>query len=139
MFSDQLFPAGQIHHIIRYRFIFSVNFHPILSLTRSISVAAYLERARVYVGEWVNSVDVFSRAQKDWRGYIITEPATMSQEAAQRNERTANMLYFNMWPAPSVFISAVALNVQLLTAHLSAPRNIFIIAYAERESSIECE
>ena len=111
-----------------------------LCLVEFISVAKILENAQLYVGEWVNAVDVFSvHRYRGIKPYITTMPATMSREATQRNKQTYSYAYYNVWPASSVFISAVALNVKLLTSHLSTSKNIFIISYAETESSIECE
>ena len=92
-----------------------------------------------YVGEWVDTVDVFVRSSRGFRFYTNSEPATLSQEAQQKDEKTVNRGFFNMWPAPSVFVSAIALNVHLATQHLYTTRNTFIITYAETEDAIECK
>ena len=90
------------------------------------------------IGEMVDSVAVVAKNINLL--YMLTTPVSLSLEASQRRKTELSVNLMSVWPAPSVFISAVALNVKLLTAHVTKTTiKILILSYSESPDSIECK
>ena len=109
----------------------------IAEITILISAIEKLERHSVFIGELLDSVDVFATNE---RLYMVTTPVSLEMEDRQKMKTVDNMNLLSVWPAPSVFISAVGLNVKLLTSHVTTTTpKIFILSYCESPDSIECK
>ena len=102
------------------------------------SALKILDDRSFFVGELVDSVEVFTTNNE--KLYMVTTPMSLEMEDRQRMKTVNNKNFLSVWPAPSVFISAVALNVKLLTSHVTTTTpKIFILSYDESPASIECK
>ena len=90
------------------------------------------------MGELLDSVAVFANHYR--KTYVVTTPVSLEVEDRQTHKIGAGAEFLSVWPAPSVFISAVATNVQLLTCHVTtATTKIMIISYIQSANGIDCK